>query len=133
MNNPRTWNRREFAVTPNGLFSILKPTGWFPTVRLPGGFRYRVGLSEENGFPHVHENPSENPKVVFPSESTFVSVRKDLAHADSQETAILSQTMQLSTHDYSLMRTALIVLVATAITLSVLYWLLDYITGFSIY
>jgi hypothetical protein len=101
----RTWNRREFAVTPNGLFSILRPTGWFSTVRLPGGFRYRVGLTEKTEFPLSHENPTKNA----------------LGNADGQETAILSQTMKLSTPDYRLVRTVLIFLAATAITLIVLW------------
>jgi hypothetical protein len=133
MKDPRSWNRREFAVTPNGLFAILRPTGWFSAVRLPGGFRYRVGLSEETEFPQAHENPTENPAATPPPESTSVWEQKALVHADSQETALLSQTMRLSTHDYRLMRTALIVLAATAITLIMLWLLLDYIPGFAIY
>src|SRR5579863_1865641 len=38
----RYWNRREFDVTPNGYFTVLKSSGWFSAVRLPDGFRYLV-------------------------------------------------------------------------------------------
>jgi len=128
MKDPRTWNRREFSVTPNGLFTILRPTGWFSTLRLPGGFRYRVGLSEESEFPWAYEDPT----AVTPPESTFMPRQKALGHADSQQTAILSQTMQMSTHDNHLLRTTLIILAAAAITLTMLWWLLSFIPGFSI-
>ena len=33
------------AVTVNGYFTVLKSTGWFPTFRLPDGFRYATGKS----------------------------------------------------------------------------------------
>jgi len=36
----RYWNRREFDVTPNGYFTVLKSSGWFSAARLPAGFRY---------------------------------------------------------------------------------------------
>ena len=40
MKGPRSWNRREFDVTPAGFFTVLKPSGWFSaTSRLPAGFR----------------------------------------------------------------------------------------------
>jgi hypothetical protein len=117
----RTWNRREFSVTPNGYFTVLRPSGWFSAVRLPGGFRYQVGLSERNEFPLAHENPTENPTAQPPLESNFVSEQNALDHAGIQETAILSQSMQLNTHDFHLMRTALIVLAAAAISFYVLW------------
>jgi hypothetical protein len=114
--SPRSWNRREFSVTPNGLFTILKPTGWFATARLPGGFRYLVGQSKRTASLQAHENSTENPTAAFPPKSTFGPEQKAIDHADSQETAILSQSMIPSTHDHRLMRLALIVLAATAIT-----------------
>ncbi len=40
-----SWNRRGSAVTSNGYFTVLKSTGWFPTFRLPDGFRYATGKS----------------------------------------------------------------------------------------
>jgi hypothetical protein len=108
--SPRSWNRREFSVTPNGYFTILRPSGWFSAARLPEGFRYRMGLSEETEFSHVHEDPTVAP----PPEQKVLN-------AVSQETAILSQTMKMSTHDYHLVRIALIILAATAITWMILW------------
>ncbi len=46
MRGTGAWNRRGSEVTPNGFFTVLKSTGWFPTFRLPGGFRY---LTRESG------------------------------------------------------------------------------------
>jgi len=123
MKSPRSWNRREFAVTPNGFFTILKPTGWFSAVPLPGGFRYFVGQSKGTASPQAHENPTENPTTAPPPESTSVPERKALDHADSQETAIPLQIVMPSTHDHHLMRPALIVLAATAITSILLCWI----------
>jgi hypothetical protein len=123
MKSPRYWNRREFTVTPNGFFTILKSTGWFSTVPLPGGFRYRVGQSKGTASPQAHENPTENPTAAPPLELTSVPEQKALDHADSQETAILSQSMIPSTHDHRLMRPALIVVAATAITWIFLWWI----------
>jgi hypothetical protein len=118
MKGSRTWNRRDFAVTANGFFTILKPTGWFATVRLPGGFRYLVGQSKGIASPQAHESPTAAP----PSDSTSVPGRKAPDHADSQETAMLSQSMIPGTH-HRPMRLALIVLAATAIA-SIFLWLL---------
>lgn len=118
MSNPRTWNRREFSVTPNGYFTVLRPTGWFSSVRLPGGFRYQIGLSEETEFPLAQEDAT----ATSPSESTSMPEQKALDHADSQQTAILSQSMIPSTQDHRLMRTALIILAAIVISYLILWW-----------
>jgi hypothetical protein len=123
MKGSRTWNRRDFFVAPNGLFSILRPAGWFSAVRLPGGFRYRVGQSKGATSPQAHEKPTENPTAAPTHESTFVPEQRALDYADSQGTAIPSQIRKLSTHDQRLMRPALIVLAATAITSILLGWL----------
>jgi hypothetical protein len=45
MKTSGSWNRRGSAVTANGYFTVLKSTGWFPTFRLPDGFRYATGKS----------------------------------------------------------------------------------------
>jgi len=45
MKSPTSWNRRGSAVTSNGYFTVLKSSGWFPTFRLPDGFRYATGKS----------------------------------------------------------------------------------------
>ena len=119
MKSPRYWNRREFAVTPNGLFTILKPTGWFSAVPLPGGFRYLIGQPKGIASPQAQENLAAAP----PPESTSMPEQKSLDYADNQETAMLSQSMIPGTHDHRLFRPALIVLAATAITWIFLWWI----------
>lgn len=42
MQEPSSWNRREFNVTSAGYFSVLRPGRWIPAFRLPGGFRYLI-------------------------------------------------------------------------------------------
>jgi hypothetical protein len=116
MKDPRTWNRRDFAVTSNGYFTVLKPTGWFSTVRLPGGFRYLVGQSKGTTSPQAHGNPTQNPAAAPPPGSTLVPGQKSPVHADSRNTALPLQFTSLGAPDRRLMRPALIVLAATAIT-----------------
>lgn len=36
------WNRRETNVAQAGYFTVLRSSGWFSTLRLPGGFRYLI-------------------------------------------------------------------------------------------
>src|ERR1017187_9261734 len=117
-----SWNRREFSVTPNGYFTVLRSTGWFSTVRLPGDFQYRIGLSDVTAFPQANENPTQNPTTVPLLESTSMPDQNALDHAGIQESAILSQSMIPNTHDYRLMRTALIVLAAIVISFLILWW-----------
>jgi len=123
MKGSRTWNRRDFSVTPNGLFSVLRPDGWFAIVRLPGGFRYRVGQPKATASPRAQEDPAVNPAAAPKHEPTFVPEQKGLVYADSQEMAIPAQIGKLRTHDHRLMRIALIVLAATAIASILLGWL----------
>ena len=52
------WNRRGSAVTANGFFTVLKSTGWFPTFRLPDGYRY---LIRDNGL-------SRTPPIGAPTQ-----------------------------------------------------------------
>jgi len=123
MNNPRTWNRREFAVTQNGYFTILRPTGWFSATRLPGSTRYLAGKSREATSPQELEYPTGNPATTPPPGSAFAPVREAPFHADSRNTAMPLQFMSLTTQDHRLMRPALIVLAASAITW-ILLWCL---------
>jgi hypothetical protein len=124
MKDPRTWNRRDFAVTANGYFTILKPTGWFSAVRLPGGFRYLVGQSKGTGSPQADENPTVSTTAAPPAGSTFMPEQRGPDGADSQKTAIPLQFTSLSTPDHRLMRPALIVLAAIAIS-----WILLWCTA----
>jgi hypothetical protein len=117
--SPRTWNRRDFNVVPNGLYTILKSAGWFAAWRLPGGFRYLVPQPKGTASPQAHENPP----AVFPSERTFAREQKAQSHADSQKMAILSQGVMPSTRDHRPLRLVFIVLAATAITAILLWWL----------
>ena len=103
--NPRTWNRRDFSVRPAGLFSVLNPDGWFAASRLPGGFRY-LGGQTMRPAPGLNAVPKQNVSD----------------HAGCEETTPRLQTIEPGTHDHPLMRPALIVLGATAITSILLWW-----------
>jgi hypothetical protein len=100
MKDPRTWNRRDFAVTANGFFTVLRPTGWFSTLRLPGGFRYLTGQSKG----------TTSPLPPYPT--------------DNHPTALPLQFVSLGVQDRRVMRPALIVLAAGAITLFMLWWIM---------
>lgn len=114
MKDPHTWNRRDFAVTPSGYFTILKPTRWFSAVHLPGGFRDLVAQSKETTLLRARENPT----------AAFRPGLKALDYADSQKTALPLQFTSLGTRDSHLMRPALIVLATTALT-----WILLWCTA----
>jgi len=76
MKGPSSWNRRDFDVTPNGYFTVLRPTRWFPSVRLPDGFRYLIGETGKpkrqlgdpagmgNGLPGVGQQTIVNFQLV---------------------------------------------------------------------
>ena len=63
MTESRRWNRRGSEVTPNGYFTVLRSSGWFSTLQLPGGYRYQIG---ENGKPrkHLKTAPQVEPSAV---------------------------------------------------------------------
>lgn len=102
MTNPRTWNRREFNVTPCGYFTILKPVGRFSATRPPGGIGNVMGPSK--GTPLEQAVPG---------------------HADNQGRAIPVQIMPIGTHDRQLMRVMSVVLTAAAITFALLLWIMN--------
>jgi len=108
MPNSRSWNRRESSVTQAGFFTVLKPNGWFSALRLPGGFRYRIG-----GRP-------EDQSVLKP---TSASKPETPARPGGQATSIPLQIVSPSEQGPSLIRVALIALAAAAITLS-FFWFL---------
>ena len=109
--SPHTWNRRDFDVAPNGFYTILKSSGWFAAWRLPAGFRYFAAQPKKTAAPRAQNVPAAALQ------------QKPLDHADSQETAILSQSMIPSTRDRRPLRLAFIVLASTAITAILLWWL----------
>lgn len=95
MNSLRSWNRREFNVAPNGFFTVLRATRWFPTWRPKGNLRYPFGKSQMPAQPQL----------------------MDYADGSSPEFAVLGTDGRLGK------RLALITLGAAAFT-SVLLWLL---------
>ena len=102
MNQPRTWNRREFDVSPNGFFTVLRPSVWFSASRLPGGFRYLLGHNDSNRSPL--------------SAATAGKIT-----AGGQATTLRLEVIEPITHDHPLMRPALIVFTAAAITAFLLW------------
>lgn len=101
-----TWNPRDFSVASAGYFTVLKPTGLFAASRLPGAFGclrgQRMRLS-----PQLNDAPRQ----------------KSSHHADCEETTPRLQTIEPAIHHHPLMRPALIVLGATAITSILLWWM----------
>ena len=119
----RSVNRRGFIVASAGWFSVLKPNTWFPASRLPGDFCSYADQSKGIASPQAHENSTENPTTTPPPVSTSVPDQNALDCAASQETAIPLQILIPSTQDHRLMRLALIVLAAIAITWMFLWWI----------
>jgi hypothetical protein len=116
MTSPRSWNRREFAVTQNGYFTILKSTGWFSAAPLPGGFRYLTGKPKGAASPRMPENTAEKPAATSDPGSIGVSKQKPPGHAGGRQATIQLQTIDSRTPGRHLMRLALIVIAATALT-----------------
>ncbi len=78
MKSPTSWNRRGSAVTANGFFTVLRSTGWFPTFRLPDGYRYATGKSATDPLHPVDvvarlavANPAANASVLPESTIAF--------------------------------------------------------------
>ena len=80
-----------------GWFTVLKPDGWFPALRLPARFRDRSSQS---------------------AETTAVD------HADSRAMANSPQIMIPTTKDRRVMRPVLIVLTAMMVTSGLLWWIM---------
>ena len=97
MKSRRSLTHREFSVRSAGWFTVLKPDGWFPALRLPDRFRDRSTQSVE---------------------TTAVD------HAVSFQTTNSPQIMIPATKDRHLMRPALIVLTAMIATSGLLWWIM---------
>jgi hypothetical protein len=98
----RSVNRRGFSIGSAGFFTILKPNTWFPATRLPARFsRARVGSGG----------------------AAEVSTRVADQNTPAQQRAMPSSYMKLIARDHRVMRPALIILAATAITLILLLWI----------
>ena len=123
MKSRRSWNRRESSVTSNGFFTVLRSDRWFSAARLPGVSRFLADQPKGAASPQENDNSTENPTAALPPESRAVREQNAPCHADSQEMAILSRSMIPSTHDRFMVRPALIVLAAAAITLIMLWWI----------
>ena len=106
MSEPRSWNRRGFDVTPNGFFTVLKPSGWFAASRLPGGFRYLIGYSGKE--PHR--------LAAMPAE-------KGLGGGAAEQPTIALHLIEESRGAHQLLWFLLLVLAAAAITLGMLWWI----------
>jgi hypothetical protein len=112
MNEPHSWNRRDFDVTPNGYFTILKPARWFARSLLAGGFRYAIGQS---------------PKPAAPApKSNFSSTQMPMDSAPRENPTILQWTKKPTRDWYGLVRTGLVVLLAMAGTLFLLFILANH-------
>ena len=118
----RSWNRRDFDVTANGYFTILKPSGWFATVRLPSGFRYRFGQPKAIASPQADGRPADCSTISLPPGSASVPLLKILDHPASEQALSRLQILPPSTDHRSLMRPVLIALAATLITFLLLCW-----------
>jgi hypothetical protein len=95
----RSVNRRAFNVEPAGYFNVLSPSKRFTPSHPPGEFRYLAGQSKGTAFPPAHENPTTAP----PFELISVPDQNELGN-------------------HRLVRPALIVLAATALTLFLVWW-----------
>lgn len=116
MPDPRTWNRREFSVTPNGFFTVLRPSGWFSAAPLPGGFRYLTTPSKK-----ATAQEDAHSTATVPPGSTPQRVQTALDHGGSPGTELPLQFTSLGTEHRQVLRPALIALAATAITF-ILLW-----------
>ena len=113
MKSPTSWNRRGSAVTANGFFTVLRSTGWFPTFRLPDGYRYATGKSVTDPLPPVDvvariavANPAATAPVM--PESTIA-----LRQIDSGQVGLRA-----------VLHTAALALAAAALTFALLWWLM---------
>jgi hypothetical protein len=95
----RSVNRRDFSVEPAGYFNVLRPSTRFTPPHVSGDFSYLPGQSKGTAFPQAHENAA----TALPFELISVPDQNDLGYL-------------------RLLRPALIVLAAIALTLFLVWW-----------
>ena len=105
MAGSRSWNRRETNVAQAGYFTVLRSSGWFSTLRLPGGFRYLL------------KGPPTSAFLEKPGGARATS--EELSRASQAEVS-LDFGMQKS--DRHWVRMALMALAESAATLFLLWW-----------
>jgi hypothetical protein len=93
----RSVNRRDFSIEPAGYFNVLRPSTRFTPAHPPGDFRYLPDQSK--GTTQAYENSTTAPPF--------------------QLIPLPDQNVQ---GYHRLLRPALIVLAATALTLSLVWW-----------
>jgi hypothetical protein len=114
MNKTSSWNRRGSAVTANGFFTVLRSTGWFPTFRLPDGYRYATGKS-----------------VIDPLHPVDVVARLAVANPAANAPVLPESTIafrQIESGRVSLrgaLRVAALALAAIALTYAALMWMMN--------
>jgi len=113
MKTSGSWNRRGSAVTANGFFTVLRSTGWFPTFRLPDGYRYATGKSVTDPLHPVDvvarlavSNPAANAPA--PGQTTIALQQIDSGQVDLR----------------ALLHTVLLALAAAALTFGLLWWIM---------
>lgn len=116
MKGSRTWNRRDFSVTADGYFTVLTPAGWFPTVRLPGGFRYRFGNHKTITSSQSSEDSRGYSTAILPSPHAPKMIVLD--HAANLQALSQLPSLPPTDTDRNLTRIALIALTAIVLNSS---------------
>jgi hypothetical protein len=99
----RSVTRRGFNVGTAGFFSgLLRPNTWFPATRLPGSLHH----------PGVGSKGSAHPE------------QRTLISASGRDTTLRFAALKRTAQDHPLLRPALIVLGAIAITSALLLWIM---------
>lgn len=116
MPDPHSWNRRESSVVQAGYFNVLRSNGWFSTLRLPTGFRYRI-KGAAPGNPALSAAIPPAPGVISSPALTAI-------HGATGEGAeIPLQLAQLGPAKFRFVRLVLIILAAIGMITTMLVWI----------
>lgn len=115
----RSWNRREFTVTTNGGFAILKPNGWFPTVPWLRIVRSLTGQSSGPAPAQAHDEMTSAVPHEWATLSGQTPQGDDTNHEKSFIEHLIARLRPLA-------RPAMIALVAMAVMWGVVWWLVWY-------